>query len=99
MPTVNTVGRRKSLSGVCKAHICSSQYLDRVLSKCVLPNSLIRCMSVTNRADDNSPTKTHFDICVFGPAQASKHKAKGVSSVWPEQCEVRALSKLGLSES
>ena len=35
-------------------------------------------MSVTNRVDDNSPTKTHFNICVFGQLKRPGTKQKGV---------------------
>ena len=71
--------RRKSLSHVCKEHICSSQYLNRVYkeeqprSKCVL-NSLLSCMSISNRADKNSPTKVNFDIYVSWVHNTSNHK-------------------------
>ena len=51
---------------------------EQPLSKCVfVPNSLLRCMSITHRADDRSPTKANFDVCVFWAAHTSKHRAKG----------------------
>ena len=80
VPIVNTVGWRKSLSHVCKAHICLLAVFEpgqeeQPLSKCVLPNSLLRCMPITNRADKKStPKKVNLDTHVF-----QAHKARGES--------------------
>ena len=48
---------------------------EQPLSKCVLPNSLLRCVPITNRADKKStPIKVNLDTHVF-----QAHKARGES--------------------
>ena len=71
---------------------------EQPLSKCVLPNSLLRCVPITNRADKKiNPQKSEFwHLCASGVLCVKKHKAQGWE--WPKQCEVRALANLGLSE-
>ena len=50
---------------------------EQPLSKCVVLNSLLRCVSIANRADKKSPTKVDFDIYVFRVPYALNHKGKG----------------------